>query len=173
MKKFKAEERAEIEKSGQTISPKVFYMKQLIGNACGTVAVMHALGNNQSVLAPGADTIIARFWEQTKSMDHMARGQALADSHELASAHHVVAKEGQTDAPEADANVNYHFISFVQVDGSIYELDGGKQFPINHGPSSADTFIADAVKVIKTNFVEKLGQDFNFSVVTLGPAVDE
>jgi ubiquitin carboxyl-terminal hydrolase L3 len=106
-------------------------------------------------------------------MDYMARGQALADSFELASAHHTVAKEGQTEAPEADADVNYHFICFVNVDGNVYELDGAKQFPINHGASTSETFVKDAVNVIKKNFVERLGQDFNFSVVTLGPAADD
>ena len=33
------------------------------------------------------------------------------------------------------------------VDGSLYELDGRKSFPINHGASSAETLLQDACKV--------------------------
>jgi len=29
--------------------------------------------------------------------------------------------------------VDHHFIGFVQKEGCIYELDGCKEFPINHG----------------------------------------
>jgi hypothetical protein len=72
MQKFKAEERAAIEQGGQTISPKVFYMKQLIGNACGTVAVMHALGNNQSVLSPSKYPIISSKVDLCSQVDFVA-----------------------------------------------------------------------------------------------------
>ena len=37
--------------------------------------------------------------------------------------------------------VNLHFIAFVCVDGHLYELDGRKEFPINHGVSSPDTLL--------------------------------
>lgn len=31
----------------------LFYMKQTIGNACGTIAVLHSIGNNLHSLSPG------------------------------------------------------------------------------------------------------------------------
>lgn len=39
-----ASEAAVIEQNGQTLSEKVYYMRQTIGNACGTIGVLHAVG---------------------------------------------------------------------------------------------------------------------------------
>ena len=43
---YEAEERKRIEEKGQEVSPSVYFMRQTIGNACGTVGLLHALGNN-------------------------------------------------------------------------------------------------------------------------------
>ena len=48
-----------------------------------------------------------------------------------------------------------HFIAFVPCDGFLYELDGRKSGPVNHGPTSADTVLQDAVKVRNTYAVWK------------------
>lgn len=37
---------AEIKEKGQVVSPDVYYMKQYIQNACGTVALIHSVANN-------------------------------------------------------------------------------------------------------------------------------
>ncbi len=47
------------------------------------------------------------------------------------------AQQGATAAPAADEEVDLHFIAFVQREGSLYELDGRKAGPINHGPRFA------------------------------------
>ena len=44
-------------------------------------------------------------------------------------------------APERDAKLDMHFVAFVCVDGHLYEMDGRKKFPINHGESSPETLL--------------------------------
>lgn len=41
---------------------------------------------------------------------------------------------------------NTHFVCFVVKDGHLYELDGRKHAPINHGPSTPETLLQDAVR---------------------------
>ena len=42
-------ENEKINQSGQIISENIFYMKQTIGNACGTIALLHAIGIDMCV----------------------------------------------------------------------------------------------------------------------------
>jgi ubiquitin carboxyl-terminal hydrolase L3 len=59
------EERARIEREGQEVSSNVYYMKQTVGNACGTVGLLHCIGNvrNQLPIAPGS--YLERFYQRT------------------------------------------------------------------------------------------------------------
>ena len=44
---YRKQEEEELRKNGQEVSPKVYFMKQTIGNACGTVALLHSILNNK------------------------------------------------------------------------------------------------------------------------------
>ena len=60
-------------------------------------------------------------------------GLALADASDIHGQSEASASGGQTEAPEATAKTDCHFICFVAAEGEVYELDGNKSFPINHG----------------------------------------
>ena len=45
----------ETENEGQKISSSVYFIKQTIGNACGTIALIHAVANN-------LDRYHSHFW---------------------------------------------------------------------------------------------------------------
>ncbi len=50
---FEQDERLRIEKYGQIVSDKLFFMKQTIGNACGTIGILHAMANSVSKVRLG------------------------------------------------------------------------------------------------------------------------
>jgi ubiquitin carboxyl-terminal hydrolase L3 len=63
---YREEERERIERDGQIVSPNVYFMKQTVGNACGTVGLLHCIGNvrNKLPIAPGS--YLERFYNKTE-----------------------------------------------------------------------------------------------------------
>jgi hypothetical protein len=61
------------------------------------------------------------------------------------------------------------FICFLEHEGSLYELDGRKAGPVNHGPTTPESLLKDSVKVIR-GFMERDPDNVQFNMVALGPA---
>ncbi|KAJ2536051.1 Ubiquitin carboxyl-terminal hydrolase isozyme L3 [Coemansia sp. RSA 1933] len=162
--KFEELRKQEALSSENKVSPNVWFMKQTIGNACGTMAIFHALGNNQKTLPIGGD--LAAFFEKVKDMSPEERAAELEQSRPLAEAHKSGAAEGQTEAPAADASVDHHYAAYALVDGDLYELDGRLSAPINHGPST--DVLKDGARIIKKRIASFEGDSQAFSVISLG-----
>jgi len=165
-----AKEEEKITKEGQIVSTKVWFMKQTIGNACGTIGVLHSLANMQDRLGLSSDSPLAKFFTKTNGMDPALKASTLEGEETLAEVHEENAKEGQTQAPQIDNDTNLHFIAFLEKDGHLYELDGRKPFPINHGKTSPETLLEDSVKVIQ-QFIKRDPDEVNFSLLALTAAV--
>lgn len=155
----------ELEAAAQVVSEDVYFMKQCVGNACGTVALIHAIANNRDKIDLG-DGALKDFLESTKSMNPEDKGHALETDEGISKAHEESAQEGQTEAPDRESEVNEHFVAFVHVDGNLYELDGRRKLPINHGSSSAHTLLADAAKVCR-QFMDRDPEESHFALVAL------
>jgi len=147
----------------------VYYMKQTIHNACGTVGIIHSLANNVESLDL-EDGTLKKFLVDTKNLSPEERGETLEKSHPIADAHLEFAAEGQTAAPNPEDQVVTHFVSFIEKNGHLFELDGRRKFPINHGTTSADNLLRDAAKVCETR-IKALESDstseYRFSVIAL------
>ncbi|KMT11789.1 hypothetical protein BVRB_5g104910 [Beta vulgaris subsp. vulgaris] len=142
---------------------KVYFMKQTVGNACGTVGLLHALGNVTSEIKLREDSFLDRFYKSTADMNSTERALFLEKDTEMEAAHCVAASAGDTEASD---DVDTHFICFSCVDGELYELDGRRQRPISHGQSSPSTLLQDAAKVIK-GMIQKNPNSMNFNVIAV------
>ncbi|XP_071518472.1 ubiquitin carboxyl-terminal hydrolase isozyme L3 isoform X2 [Panulirus ornatus] len=162
---FKNKQEEELEAAGQEVSEKVYFMKQFVGNACGTVALIHAIANNQDKIDLDGGAL-KDFLDKTASMNPEDRGHALESDEGISKAHEESAQEGQTEAPDRETELNEHFVTFVEVDGTLYELDGRRKFPINHGSTSADTLLQDAAKVCR-QFMDRDPEESRFAIVAL------
>jgi len=60
--KAEEEERLKLETEGQITDQKVWFMKQTIGNACGTIGVLHALANIYDKLSLPEDSPLQQFF---------------------------------------------------------------------------------------------------------------
>ncbi|KAL1024022.1 hypothetical protein UPYG_G00050400 [Umbra pygmaea] len=142
----------------------VYFMKQTVVNSCGTVALLHAVANNPTRIEYDDGSALKKFLDETAKMTpaqratHLEKNQAIREAHDGAAAH------GQCRV-EAD-KVNFHFITFVNVNGQLYELDGRLEGSVNHGSTSHDSFIQDAAKVCR-GFVEREEEEIRFSAVAL------
>jgi len=87
---------------------------------------------------------------------------------DIINMHQELAQEGQTEV-NPNEQVNHHFIAFVHKDGNLYELDGRKEFPINHGATTPETLLEDSAKVCK-EFMSRDSEDVNFTVMALAAA---
>eukprot|EP00127_Corallochytrium_limacisporum_P002656 Clim_evm92s134 gene=Clim_evmTU92s134 len=161
---YRREEEEKINKEGQTVSDQVVFVRQYIGNACGTIGMLHGLLNCQEEVPQ--EGYLKDLKEKFEGKTAEERGDLLMADDELDKAHGEAGSEGQTSAPEAEEEVNLHFVTFSCVDGSIYELDGRKPFPINHGPSSRETFLNDAVEVIR-KFIARDSDVPTFAITAL------
>ncbi|CAO0803087.1 unnamed protein product [Mucor circinelloides] len=160
--KFKDEEEAHLIKLEQSISPDVVFFKQTIANACGMIALLHSVASNDDeIVGPGLFNDII---EQAKNMSVDERVDLLENSKELAQLHASAATEGQTAAPCSDDSIDLHFICFIEVDQHLYELDGRKLFPINHGKCT--NLVESATKVMK-QYMARDPNETNFNAIAL------
>lgn len=107
---FRLAEQAAIEKNGQVLSPNVYYMKQTVGNACGTVGILHAIGNARNILPIKEDSYLDRFYKRTSDMVPDAIAADIEADTEIEETHVSAAEEGQSEQQEGE--VDTHFICF-------------------------------------------------------------
>lgn len=159
-----------IKEKGQVVVDDIFYMKQYVSNACGSIALIHSVANNADRLQL-QEGVFKKILEDSKHLTPEQRGEMLSkvnsnsEAYKLITAHQELAMEGQTEA-NPNEKVNHHFVAFIQKGGYLYELDGRKEFPINHGPTTDETFLEDAAKVCK-QFMERDAEDVNFTIMAL------
>ncbi|KAJ3104165.1 ATP-binding cassette sub- A member 1 [Phlyctochytrium bullatum] len=132
---FRKEQEERLKNGGNVVSPSVYFLRQTISNACGTIGILHSLANNTGRLTLSPTGVLKRILDRGASKTPEERGADLEGNEELARLHDESSHEGQTAAPDPADEVDLHFVALVKVDGEIYELDGNKPFPINHGPT--------------------------------------
>ncbi|XP_036179862.1 ubiquitin carboxyl-terminal hydrolase isozyme L3-like [Myotis myotis] len=133
---FRTEEEEKIKSQGQDVKSSVYFMKQTISNACGTIGLIHAIANNKDKMHFESGSTLKKFLEESVSMSPEERARYLENYDAIRVTQETSAHEGQTEAPNIDEKVDLHFIALVHVDRHLYELDGRKPFPINHGKTS-------------------------------------
>lgn len=158
---------------GCSLSPTwPYFMKQTIGNACGTIGLLHALCNNLESLHLESGSFLQRFVEATKDLSPDARGKYLEQpptkEGSIDSIHAEAGKQGQTTPPSAEESVDLHFVTFILKDDLLWELDGRKAGPICHtNICTNDGLLHAAASVIKHHFLDCSNGSLNFSVMAL------
>jgi len=182
------EEDERIAKEGQPkLEDTIFFVKQTIGNACGTIGLIHALANSGVTFTPTSP--LQKFIIECEGKTPLERAQALATTPHFANIHAQTAAAGQTQ-PNIDTNL--HFTCFVEAPDAdirqeaqgkvpdpaaendktstgmrLIELDGRRNGPIDRGECT--DLLADAAKFINTRYVSaSTSLNFNLMALTAG-----
>eukprot|EP00741_Cyanophora_paradoxa_P003538 tig00000711_g3436.t1 len=148
----------------------LLFIKQTIGNACGTIGLLHATANNADALSPAG--YLKNFMEKARGSTPQERAAFLQEDDEIEHLHEALANEGQSEVPEHDEDVDLHFVAFLHRSGGLYEMDGRAAGPLYHGPTTPETLLQDAVKAIEERFMRADPDQLRFGMVALAPALD-
>ncbi|CAJ0926274.1 unnamed protein product [Ranitomeya imitator] len=81
---FRAEEEEKIKSHGQDVDSSVYFMKQTISNACGTIGLIHAVANNRDKLGFENDSALKKFLDDSTSLSPEERAKFLEKDEESA-----------------------------------------------------------------------------------------
>ncbi|KAL0215834.1 hypothetical protein P9112_008018 [Eukaryota sp. TZLM1-RC] len=162
----------EEEEQLSTVAPNndLFFAIQDIPNACGTYAIIHAVLNNSDIVEQlPAESWFAKFLSETTDKSPHERAVYLNEDQTLAKFHQESGESGQTTPPSQEQLKNepvyLHFITFVNVNGRMYEFDGRKSRPVPHGETTEESFLKDVAKIAK-EFIERTNS-LELSMVSL------
>jgi ubiquitin carboxyl-terminal hydrolase L3 len=150
-----------------------FHLRQVasFGNACGTIAAVHALTN--SVGCHSLNGPLAKFRQETADKTAAERGQALLTTRHLKQESDVAAEHAsaQTACPSRDGpDLDHHYCAFVPITTSsgvrVVELDGTKSRPVDHGPQGQD-FLETVCQVVQERFMNVEPDRIDFSLMAL------
>jgi ubiquitin carboxyl-terminal hydrolase L3 len=160
----------EAEHSPPDYSQAIYFLKQTVGNACGSIAVIHAIANNLEKFQLDLHKPLAQFLETTKLMTPEQRAEHLKHAMDMATANDNIAEEGESRVIDRDEHVNLHFVCFVNVNNELYELDGRHPHPIKHTveiqPGQSLDLLRSSKDVI-LKLIENAGGDIRFSMMAL------
>ncbi|XP_067629099.1 ubiquitin carboxyl-terminal hydrolase calypso isoform X2 [Eurosta solidaginis] len=158
----------------------IFFAQQVVPNSCATHALLSVLLNsNDTDLHLGAT--LNRLKAHTKGMCPENKGWAIGNTPELACAHnsHAMPQAKRRLDRNAASSIStgrftgeaFHFVSYVPISGHLFELDGLKPYPIDHGPCDDNEDWTDKFRRV---MAERLGiatgeQDIRFNLMAVVP----
>ena len=110
---------------------KVVFIKQVVENACGTIALLHVLLNRDGVEIGETLEGLKGF---IKDMDGETAGSCLASHEGVRMAHNSFVRPEafsiEEDPRRGKSDDAFHFVAYVPKNGRVYELDGLSARPI-------------------------------------------
>ncbi|KAF2277248.1 ubiquitin carboxyl-terminal hydrolase-like protein isozyme L3 [Westerdykella ornata] len=153
----------------------VLWFKQTIGDACGSIGLLHCLLNGEAAkhIVPGSTLDRIRLDALDKGMWERAR--VLEENGDYEAAHEEAAKLGDTRTPDkqADEHRGQHFVAFVKGrDGHLWELEGSRRGPLDRGAlKDGEDLLSEAAlekglgRLMRTEMEN--GGDLRFSAIAL------
>lgn len=170
-------EHAKTEETNSNVED-LWFTKQRISNACGTIGVLHALLNAPEPLRQASirpNSWLASFSDDCPtSLDPTEKAERLEADSTIRTLHDEATSDesNQTNRGSLDDQLNTHFVALVHVNGGLYELDGRKEGAVRHGDTTQETLLGDACKVVE-KFMKRDPNEMRFTIIALAPTVNQ
>jgi len=156
----------------QSPSGSHYFALQTINNACATLAILNAVLN---IHAPNVEygEELNNLLAFSHDLDAELKGSVLTNSERIREVHNSFARSNPFALDEfASANEDqdaFHFVSYLPIDGHLYELDGLKPMPVDHGPiqSAGDSWLEKAREVIEARIATYAQGEVHFNLMAL------
>lgn len=160
---------------------KIFFANQTVTNSCATHALLSVLLNCPPTVQLGQ--LLTKFKAFTAGLSPEDKGVAIGNVAELARAHNKHAKpehttpsqtvnRGRSSSVISSAHAlqpeTYHFTSYVPINDRLFELDGLKDYPIDHGPWGEHEEWTDLFQRIITQRLSK-AENILFNLMAVVP----
>lgn len=174
----KVVEQTEIFVRDEDVVNNIFFAQQMVPNSCATHALISILLNCPNIYL---GETLSRLKAHTHGMSPENKGWAIGNTPELACAHNSHAMPQAKRRLDKSSSVStgrftgeaFHFVSFVPINGRLFELDGLKPFPIDHGPWNEN---GDWTEKFRSVMSERLGisageqyHDIRFNLMAVVP----
>lgn len=150
----------------------VFFAQQTIQNACATLAVLNALFNNSDGIELGNELSNLRHF--TSGFDPEMCGDTLLNSETIRIVHNsfsaptlIDTEEKMKPSPDEKDDSLFHFVAYLNIQDTIYELDGLKQYPIKHDVLANSDEFYDKLPSVLQRRISKYQGEIRYSLLAI------
>lgn len=175
-----SEDKDKTEYAGKGDQEPVMWFKQTIGDACGSIGLVHCLLNSDASNHIAPSSTLAKIRDDALDKGIWERAKVLEDSDEFETAHASAAQLGDTATPARGSGEHkgQHFVAFVKArDGHLWELEGSRMGPLDRGALAEDEDVLSAAALerglgrLMRIEAEQGGGDLRFSAIALAPSL--
>jgi ubiquitin carboxyl-terminal hydrolase L3 len=116
----------------------VIWVKQTIGNACGSIGLLHSVINGPAVDFILPDSDLDKIRKLAIPLKMTERAEMLYHNQNFEDAHKSVEQEGDSFTDAEVKRKGGHFVSFVKNGGRLWELEGDRKGPLDRGVLNDD-----------------------------------
>ncbi|KAL2074234.1 hypothetical protein VTL71DRAFT_8012 [Oculimacula yallundae] len=164
---------------GKGAGEPVIWYKQTIRNACGLIGILHAVSNGSSREFIQPDSNLEKLVKDATPLGPIERADLLYNSQALENAHQSAASQGQSATPDAEDNIDLHYVCFVKDEKNhLWEMDGRRKGPLDRGLIGAEDDVLSekaldlGPRLFMKREAETAGGELRFSLIALAPSLD-